>query len=250
MDERSGIIPPPHSVPVPSRPHPPTPPSVQPRTARKKRGNRRRSPRSSASPSSSCPLLEGEDCGSDPCASLRDINPHEDGGSGDGLPYEEEEEDVATPVVLLARRRLLRLVSTLALDRLQQIDTLNLFRDPVRAGAKGHAGAIKFPIDFATIRQRVQWDEYGSIPRLAADVRRMCANAITFNSQMPSWSATARCVLRVFLQRRVTLFFSKRRECCSGGTFVAEAVADQNPEVRGVRSNRKNGKRYSTYCCF
>lgn len=122
------------------------------------------------------------------------------GGSGDGLPHEQD----LAPSVHLARRRLLRLVSTLALNRLQQLDPLDLFRGAVPAGAKGYAGAMKFPVDFLTIRRRVQWDAYGSVLNLAADVRRMCTKPKVFNSAWSLSYATARCV------RVRGVFFSRR----------------------------------------
>lgn len=112
------------------------------------------------------------------------------GGSGDGLPHEKG----LAPSVRLARRRLIKLVSMLALDRLQQLDPLDLFRDPVPAGVKGYADAIKFPIDFSTIRRRVRRDAYVSVMDLAAEIRLLCANAKTFNSNVSVWYATARCV--------------------------------------------------------
>lgn len=73
------------------------------------------------------------------------------------------------------------MVATLALDRLQQLDPMNLFKDPVPVGVAGYAEAIEYPIDFSTIRRRSQWELYGSIRDLALDVQLMCANAMTFN---------------------------------------------------------------------
>ncbi|CAM9761574.1 unnamed protein product [Scytosiphon promiscuus] len=82
----------------------------------------------------------------------------------------------------IERRRLMRMVATFALDRLQQLDPLNLFKDPVPAGVAGYAEAIEFPIDFSTIRRRSQWGLYGSIQDLSLDVQLLCANAKTFNA--------------------------------------------------------------------
>ncbi|CAN0393130.1 unnamed protein product, partial [Hapterophycus canaliculatus] len=81
----------------------------------------------------------------------------------------------------IERRRLMRMVAAFALDRLQQLDPLNLFKDPVPAGVAGYAEAIEFPIDFSTIRRRSQWGLYGAIQDLALDVQLLCANARTFN---------------------------------------------------------------------
>lgn len=78
------------------------------------------------------------------------------------------------------QRRLLRLVITLALDRLQHLDPCDLFAEPVY-GVVGYAERIQFPIDFATIRRRAQWEVYGSLTDLALDVELLCANARTFN---------------------------------------------------------------------
>ncbi|CAN0558809.1 unnamed protein product, partial [Ectocarpus sp. 12 AP-2014] len=73
------------------------------------------------------------------------------------------------------------MVATFALDRLQQLDPLNLFKDPVPDGVEGYAEAIEYPIDFSTIRRRSQWELYGSIHQLALDVQLLCANARSFN---------------------------------------------------------------------
>ncbi|CAN0423649.1 unnamed protein product, partial [Ectocarpus sp. 8 AP-2014] len=81
----------------------------------------------------------------------------------------------------IERRRLLRMVGTFALDRLQQLDPLNLFKDPVPDGVEGYAETIEYPIDFSTIRRWSQWELYGSIQQLALDVQLLCANARTFN---------------------------------------------------------------------
>ena len=80
----------------------------------------------------------------------------------------------------IEQRRLVRMVATHALDRLQQLDPLNLFKDPV-SGVPGYTEAIEFPIDFTTIRRRSQWGLYGSIRDLALDVQLLCANAMAFN---------------------------------------------------------------------
>ncbi|CAN0234774.1 unnamed protein product, partial [Ectocarpus fasciculatus] len=93
-------------------------------------------------------------------------------------PQQQEEVDGKLPI---ERRRLLRMVATLALDRLQQLDPLNLFKDPVPDGVEGYAEAIEHPIDFSTIRRRSQWELYGSVRELALDVQLLCANARTFN---------------------------------------------------------------------
>ncbi|CAN0225389.1 unnamed protein product [Ectocarpus sp. 12 AP-2014] len=95
-------------------------------------------------------------------------------------PQQQEQEDL-TGQLPIERRRLLRMVATLALDRLQQLDPLNLFKDPVPDGVEGYAEAIEHPIDFSTIRRRSQWELYGSIHELALDVQLLCANARTFN---------------------------------------------------------------------
>lgn len=93
------------------------------------------------------------------------------------------EEGSSSPANLtLERKRLLRLVATLALDRLQELDPLDLFKDPVPSGVAGYAEAIEFPIDFSTIRRRSQWGLYASIMDLALDVELLCANARAFNA--------------------------------------------------------------------
>lgn len=101
-----------------------------------------------------------------------------DGGSGGWHAGE----GPAPPAKLsIEQRRLLRLVTTLALDRLQRLDPLDLFKDPVPAGVTGYAEAIPFPIDFSTVRRRSQWEVYGSIRDVALDVELLCANARAFN---------------------------------------------------------------------
>lgn len=92
----------------------------------------------------------------------------------------------STPTALplpVDQRRLLRLVITLALDRLQDLDPFDLFAEPVPQGVVGYAEAIEFPIDFSTIRRRAQWEVYGSLTDLALDVELLCANALAFNAK-------------------------------------------------------------------
>lgn len=73
------------------------------------------------------------------------------------------------------------MVITLALDRLQELDPSEFFAQPVSSDVVGYAEAIPFPIDFATIRRRAQWNVYGSLMDLALDVQLLCANAKAFN---------------------------------------------------------------------
>ncbi|CAB1120028.1 unnamed protein product [Ectocarpus sp. CCAP 1310/34] len=96
----------------------------------------------------------------------------------------------------IERRRLLRMVATFALDRLQQLDPLNLFKDPVPDGVEGYAEEIEYPIDFSTIRRRLQWEVYGSIHQLALDVQLLCANARTFNDPGTVYHTAAGDVLK------------------------------------------------------
>ena len=73
------------------------------------------------------------------------------------------------------------MVATHALDRVQELDPLNLFKDPVGKEVQGYREVIESPIDFSTIRRRSQWGLYGSIHDLALDVKLLCSNAVTFN---------------------------------------------------------------------
>lgn len=115
--------------------------------------------------------------------------------SGSGGEWRGSEGPAPPAKLTLEQRRLLRLVTTLALDRLQQVDPLDLFKDPVPAGVAGYAEAIPFPIDFSTIRRRSQWNVYGSLTDLALDVQLLCANARAFNGPGTIYHSAATYVL-------------------------------------------------------
>lgn len=104
---------------------------------------------------------------------------------------------------LIERKRLLRLVATLALDRLQELDPLDLFKDPVPSGVAGYAETIEFPIDFSTIRRRSQWGLYASIRELALEVELLCANAKAFNAPGTVYHTAAMCVINILHDHHV-----------------------------------------------
>lgn len=85
---------------------------------------------------------------------------------------------------------------TLSLDRLQQLDPLDLFAEPVPPGVVGYAEAIQFPIDFSTIRRRAQWEVYGTLTDVELDVELLCANARAFNDASTVYHKSATYVLR------------------------------------------------------
>lgn len=114
-------------------------------------------------------------------------------GADDGDP-DVEKKPVPPSKQPIEQRRLMRMVATFALDRLQQLDTFNFFKEPVPAGVAGYAEAIEFPIDFTTIRRRSQWGLYGSIQEVALDVQLLCANARTFNGPDSVYYKEATCV--------------------------------------------------------
>ena len=114
-------------------------------------------------------------------------------GVGDGKIVGEEQESASPDQ--LEHRRLLRIVATMALDRLQELDPLDLFKNPVPDGVDGYAEAIPYPSDFSTIRRRMQWGLYKSLPDLALDVQLLCANAMTFNPPGTAFYAAATWVL-------------------------------------------------------
>lgn len=72
------------------------------------------------------------------------------------------------------------MVAKHALERLQELDHLGLFANPVE-GVPGDYLAVEFPIDFATIRRRLLSGAYGSIGDLAREVQLLCANTMKFN---------------------------------------------------------------------
>lgn len=109
----------------------------------------------------------------------------------------------------IERKRLLRLVVTLVLDRLQELDPLDLFKDPVPSGVAGYAEAIDFPIDFSTIRRRSQWGLYASIRELAFDIELLCANATTFNAVGTVYHTAAMYVMYC-KQHGILVFYSCR----------------------------------------
>lgn len=80
----------------------------------------------------------------------------------------------------LVQCRVLRMVATHALDRLADIDKFSLFKEPV-TGVNGYKEVIKQPMDFFSIRRRLQRGHYACIQGIAADVKLVCTNAVTFN---------------------------------------------------------------------
>lgn len=93
-------------------------------------------------------------------------------------------EEVLPGGLTTAQWRLLRLVATPALDTLQRLDPVNLFKDPVPASVPGYAESIEHPMDFSTIRQRLQRAQYASVGNIAQDVRLLCDNAMMFNGKI------------------------------------------------------------------
>lgn len=113
------------------------------------------------------------------------------GGESGGGPGVQREQ--APPGELpIEQRRLVRMVATLALDQLQQLDPLGLFKTtaPAPPPAAAAAAAIR---GFTTIRRRSQSQSqsgggggYGSIRDLALDVQRLLrSNATAFNCTGP-----------------------------------------------------------------
>lgn len=94
--------------------------------------------------------------------------------------------------LLVGGRRLLRFVSELALDRLQELDPFQLFAEPVSKDVKDYYTVIRYPIDFSTIRRRAQWGLYGSLVCVALEVKLMCANARAFNGEGSFYAMAAR----------------------------------------------------------
>lgn len=112
------------------------------------------------------------------------------GGSGDGEGCargqngESVSEGGRQPALpgVLERRRLLRMVVTMALDRLQDRDSLNVLKGLVADAGGGYTEAIRCPIDFSTIRRRLQWGLYESLTDLAEDVKLLCKKTMDFTS--------------------------------------------------------------------
>lgn len=165
------------------------------------------------------PSVSSAEGGGEAYAFRRDMSPRGSGSVGSGVDAVGSgwrgRESPTPPVPLpLERRRLLRMVGTLALDRLQQLDPLDLFKDPVPSGVAGYAEAIPFPIDFSTIRRRSQWDVYGSITDLTLDVQLLCANAMAFNGPGTVYHSAATyvvCCVLVELMFGICLFGERQR---------------------------------------
>lgn len=96
----------------------------------------------------------------------------------------------------IAEGRLLRLVAVAALDRLQELDPADHFRYPVPENVVGCAEAIKQPIDFSTIRRRLQWGQYRSIADVEREVKLLCTNALEFNPPDSIFHDAATYVMR------------------------------------------------------
>lgn len=73
------------------------------------------------------------------------------------------------------------MAATHALDRLADLDQFDLFGKPVE-GVEGYEEVIKSPMDFSTIRRRLQLGCYPSISTLALDVLLVGTNSMTFNA--------------------------------------------------------------------
>lgn len=103
------------------------------------------------------------------------------GGERGGPGVRREQAPPAEPPI--EQRRLLRMVATLALDRLQQLDTVGLFKKaapaPPATAVARNAEAIEFPADLSTIRRRSQSGGYGSIRDLSMDVQRLLCSSAT-----------------------------------------------------------------------
>ncbi|KAL3816815.1 hypothetical protein ACHAXA_008678 [Cyclostephanos tholiformis] len=70
-------------------------------------------------------------------------------------------------------------------------DPMRLFAEPVPADIKEYHQVIQDPIDFSTMRKKIQSYEYKSFGSFIADARRLCINACVFNSADSLYAKTA-----------------------------------------------------------
>ncbi|KAK6160832.1 hypothetical protein DH2020_004213 [Rehmannia glutinosa] len=114
-----------------------------------------------------------------------------DRGSDDAAPIQEKKVAKAMdtplhgsplesgPTTPLADKKLLIFI----LDRLQKKDSYGVFSEPVDINElPDYFEVIERPMDFGTLRKKLDWGAYKSLEELEADVFLICSNAMQYNA--------------------------------------------------------------------
>ena len=110
-------------------------------------------------------------------------------GSGAGAPSSDAE---SKPSAALKAKPLYRLLDFL-LPRLQKRDAHNFFALPVEDKfAPGYSQIIKQPMDFSTIRSKLDSGAYTTLESFGRDFKLMCDNAMTYNTLETIYYKTAK----------------------------------------------------------
>ncbi|BES99758.1 Bromodomain-containing protein [Nesidiocoris tenuis] len=81
--------------------------------------------------------------------------------------------------------------------QLEEKDPQQYFAWPVTDQiAPGYSKMIKKPMDFSTMKQKIEDDSYKTLPEYADDFKRMCDNAMTYNRSDSVYFKTAKKLLR------------------------------------------------------
>ncbi|KAL1535168.1 hypothetical protein AAHA92_31253 [Salvia divinorum] len=151
----------------------------------------------------------GSDYDSDPEDEDREGSPKkrkiidDDGGSDDGGLDQDKEVLKATdtplqvsplesgPTAPLPEKKLLVFI----LDRLQKKDTYGVFSEPVDPDElPDYFDIIKHPMDFGTVRKKLDCRAYKNLDELEADVNLICSNAMQYNASDTVYFRQARTI--------------------------------------------------------
>ena len=68
--------------------------------------------------------------------------------------------------------------------------------DPVRDGAEHYLDIIKNPMDFGTMRKKLNENQYNDVKEFVADVHLICENAIRFNGENSMYAFMAQDITK------------------------------------------------------
>ena len=127
---------------------------------------------------------------------VEDLEKAEEAMEVDSPPAEVDESERMKSSAIKSKP-LYRLLDHL-LPQLQKRDTQHFFALPVQDKfAPGYSQIIKEPMDFSTIRTKLDSGEYAELDLFRDDFKLMCTNAMTYNTQETIYYKTAKKLMLI-----------------------------------------------------
>ncbi|XP_049362885.1 uncharacterized protein LOC125827621 [Solanum verrucosum] len=163
--------------------------------------------------------------------------------SGDGVSEQEERPLTVTdaqhesplmsgPTTPLPDKKILVFI----LDRLQKKDTYGVFSDPVDSNElPDYHEIIKHPMDFGTLRKKLDGGLYSNLEELEADVFLICSNAMQYNAADTVYYRQARSI-----QDLVRRDFENLRHEGEDGAPQPKVVRRGRPPSKNLKKSVEN----------